>query len=194
MPAPVTTAPAPRHPSGKPMNADALLVAGVEDLAGMIAAGGVKSTALLSQMLEILYRSLGFQFAAVCLADAKLDAMRARIAFGEHAEARMAAMRFALTGSGNDLFSLALARDADLFVADTDEPSVKPLLPAWHKTLMPDAKSLMILPLLVQGKPFGLIYGERNVVASEGLSSNESGLVHTLKVQLLRALRRTGTS
>lgn len=191
---PVTTAPAPRHASGKPMNADALLVAGVEDLAGMIAAGGVKSTALLSQLLEILYRSLGFQFAAVCLADAKMDAMRARIAFGDHAEARMAAMRFPLTESGGDLFSLALARDADLFVADTSEASVNKLLPAWHKSLMPNAKSLMILPLLVQGKPFGLIYGERNVIASEGLSSNESGLVHTLKLQLLRALRRGGGS
>lgn len=193
MAAPAQASPAARHPSGKPMNADALLLAGVEDLAGMIAAGGIKSTVLLSQMLEILYRSLGFQFAAVCLADAKMDGMRARIAFGDHAEARMAAMRFPLSEAGKDLFSLALARDADLFVADTAEASVQALIPAWHKTLMPEARSLMILPLRVQGRAFGLIYGQRGVVAAEGLSSNESALVHTLKIQLLRVLQRPGT-
>jgi HD-like signal output (HDOD) protein len=175
------------HPSGKPLNARDLLLAGVQDVTQMRASGKSKVNELVLAVLETLYRSMGFRFATVCLKDMRTGQYRARLAFGDgHAE-KLAGFTFPMA-STRDIFHLAMENDADLMIADAATPKIRDLLPAWHRQLLPDAKSFIVLPLVVGKVQLGLFYADRVHVAPEGVPPDETSLIKALKGQVLVAL------
>ncbi len=175
------------HASGKPLNARDLLLAGVQDVTQMRASGHSKVNELILAVLETLYRSMGFRFATVCLKDARSGQYRARLAFGEKHAERLQGFAFPLA-SARDLFHLAMENDADLMIADADTPKIRDLLPAWHRQLLPDAKSFIVLPLVVGKVQLGLFYADRSITAPEGVPPDETSLIKALKGQILVAL------
>lgn len=176
-----------RHPSGKPVNARELLLAGVQDVTEMMASGRCKVNDLIMLVLETLYRSMGFRFATVCLKDIKTNQFRARMSLGESDIARQAGFVFPAQSS-RDLFHLSMENDADLLIADATSAKIRDLIPAWHRDLLPDTRSFIVLPLVVHKKPFGLFYADRAQVAAEGVPPDETALIKTLKGQVLAAL------
>jgi len=175
------------HPSGKPLNARELLLAGVQDVTQMRASGEGKVNELILAVLETLYRSMGFRFATVCLKDNRAGQFRARLAFGDDHLARQAGFVFPMAPT-RDLFHLAMENDADLMIADSSSPKIRDLLPAWHRSLLPDAKSFIVLPLVVGKTPLGLFYADRVLPAPEGVPPDETSLIKALKGQVLVAL------
>jgi HD-like signal output (HDOD) protein len=176
-----------RHPSGKPLNARDLLLAGVQDATQMMSSGRCKVNDLMLLVLETLYAGMGFRFATVCLKDVQKKQFRARVSIGEDNVARQAGFVFP-EASMRDLFHLALENDADLLISDARSPKILDLLPAWHRMLLPDACSFVVLPLVVQKKQIGLFYADRAQEAPEGVPSDEAALIKTLKGQVLAAL------
>lgn len=176
-----------RHPSGKPVNARDLLLAGVQDVTQMMSSGRCKVNDLILLVLETLYSSMGFRFATVCLRDLQGNQFRARIALGEKQAQRQAGFAFPDTAT-RDLFHLALQNDADLMISDASVPKIRDLLPAWHRALLPDARSFILLPLVVQKRQLGLFYADRVEAAPEGVPADETALIKTLKGQVLGAL------
>ncbi len=178
---------ASHHASGKPLNARELLLAGVQDATQMMASGRCKTNELILLVLETIYHSMGFRFATVCLKDPKSGRFRARVALGEQNAERQAEFAFALA-SQRDLFHLALENDADLMISDATAANIRELIPAWHRLLLADARSFIVLPLVVQKQPFGLFYADRVQLAPEGVPSDEAALIKILKGQVLAAL------
>ena len=176
-----------RHASGKPVNARDLLLSGVQDATQMMASGRCKVNELILLVLEILYNSMGFRFATVCLKDPKTGKFRARLAIGEAHVARQAAFAFPIVSERN-LFHLAMENNADLMIADAAAPKIRELLPAWHLNLLPDARSFIVLPLVVQKVQLGLFYADRVQVAPEGVPPDEATLIKALMGQVLAAL------
>ncbi len=178
------------YASGKPANAHDLLLAGVQEVTQMRAAGQGKVNDLILAVLETLYRSMGFRFATVCLKDAQRRQFRARLAFGERQAERQAGFAFPLHSAyaNRDLFHLAMRNDADLMIADALSPKICDLLPPWHRALLPDARSFIVLPLVVQSVPLGLFYADRIHPAPEGVTADETALIRALKGQVLVAL------
>ncbi|MGZ3238700.1 MAG: HDOD domain-containing protein, partial [Burkholderiaceae bacterium] len=176
-----------RHSSGKPVNARDLLLAGVRDVTEMMSSGRCKANDLIMLVLETLYHSMGFRFATVCLKDMKTNQFRARISLGDNNAARQAGFVFS-TGNERDLFHLAVENDADLLISNATDPKILNLIPAWHRALLPDAKSFIVLPLIIQKKPVGLFYADRTEFATEGVPADETALIKTLKGQVLGAL------
>ena len=175
------------HPSGKPLNARELLLAGVQDVTQMRASGGSKVNELILAVLETLYRSMGFRFATVCLKDARSGQYRARLAFGDQHQELMPGFAFPVASS-RDLFHLSMENDADLMIADAASPKIRDLLPAWHRELLPDARSFIVLPLVVGKVQLGLFYADRKSTAPEGVPADETSLIKALKGQILVAL------
>jgi HD-like signal output (HDOD) protein len=176
-----------RHASGKPVNARDLLLAGVQDGIQMMSSGRCKVNDLILLVLETLYQSMGFRFATVCLRDVQSGQFRARIALGENHVNRQAGFAFSGTPV-RDLFHLAMENNADLMIADATVPKIRDLLPPWHRALLPDARSFIVLPLVVQKKQLGLFYADRTLAAPEGVPHDETALIKTLKGQVLTAL------
>jgi HD-like signal output (HDOD) protein len=176
-----------RHPSGKPVNARDLLLAGVQDVTEMMASGKCAMNDLVLLVLETLYRSLGFRFATVCLKDVKTHQYRARITLGEKNAERQSGFVFS-AAHVRDLFHLAMENDADLLISDATDPKIRDLIPEWHRALLPDARSFIVLPLVVHKKPLGLFYADRAQAATEGMPADETALIRTLKRQVLTVL------
>ncbi|CAH1085631.1 HDOD domain-containing protein [Candidatus Nitrotoga sp. 1052] len=178
------------HPSGKPVNARDLLLAGVQDVIQMRALGRSKVNELILLVLETLYRSMGFRFATMCLKDTKSGQFRARVALGEGHASRQARFVFQMTPE-RDLFQLSMENNTDLMISDASSEKIRDLLPAWHRALLPDARSFIVLPLVVQKVQIGLFYADRVLPASEGLPPDETALIKALKSQILAALSGT---
>ncbi|PWF49296.1 HDOD domain-containing protein [Massilia glaciei] len=175
------------HPSGKPVNARALLLAGVQEVTQMRASGQARVNELILATLETLYRSMGFRFATVCLKDVRNEQFRARVALGEDHARRKEGFAFPIAPS-RDLFHLAMQNDADLMISDAGTPKIAELLPAWHRALLPDARSFIVLPLVLGKVQLGLFYADRVHTAPEGVPPDESALIKALKAQVLVAL------
>ncbi|MCG2584791.1 HDOD domain-containing protein [Massilia sp. TS11] len=179
--------PSGTHASGKPLNARDLLLAGVQDVTQMRASGAHRVNELIQAVLETLYRSLGFRFATACLKDPRSGQYRARIAFGEDHARRQAGFCFPMAPA-RDLFHLAMENDADLMIADASAPKIRELIPDWHRSLLPDARSFIVLPLVVNRVQVGLFYADRTRPAPEGVPPDETALIKALKSQVLVAL------
>jgi HD-like signal output (HDOD) protein len=172
---------------GKPTDACDLLRCGLREVRQMRLSGRCKVNELIQVALETLYRAMGFRFATACLKDVKSGQYRGRLSFGERHAERQAGFTFSLLPE-NDLFHLAMERNADLMVADASDPKVRALLPQWHRALLPDARSFIVLPLVVQSVQLGLFYADRAELAPEGMSADETALIEALKWQVLIAL------
>ncbi|MEB0134825.1 HDOD domain-containing protein [Actimicrobium sp. CCC2.4] len=175
------------HPSGKPHNSRDLLLAGVKDVTEMMASGRCKVNDLMLLVLETLHHSLGFRFATICVRDPRSGQYRARLSLGNLPVSARSDFLFSLS-DGRDLFGLALANDADLLISDASAANIAALIPAWHRSLLPDARSFIVLPLLITGKSFGLVYADRIHVAPEGVPPDETALIKMLKGQVITAL------
>ncbi|MBK4735614.1 HDOD domain-containing protein [Noviherbaspirillum pedocola] len=175
------------HASGKPLAARDMLLAGAQGVTEMIASGKFTLNDLMFQVLETLYASLGFRFATFCLRDVQTGLYRSRVALGETTPKLPKRFAFAASGA-KDLFHLALQNDADLFIADATSMKIVNLLPTWHRNLVPEARSLMILPLVVGGNSLGYYYADRTATAPEGITTEESALIKMLKRQVLAVM------
>jgi HD-like signal output (HDOD) protein len=179
--------PAGAYPSGKPFNAAEMLLAGVQDVTQMRASGQGKVNEVIQAVLETLYRSMGFRFATVCLRDSRTGQYRARLSFGAEDGTVQEGFTFPATPS-RDLFHLAMENNADLMIADARSVKIRDLLPGWHRTLLPDAASFIVLPLVVGKVQLGLFYADRLMPAPEGVAADETALIKALKGQVLVAL------
>ncbi|MDA8327925.1 MAG: HDOD domain-containing protein [Betaproteobacteria bacterium] len=176
-----------RHPSGKPLNASHFLLTGVQDASEMVASGRCKVNDLIMLVLETLSHGMGFRFATACIKDVKTQQFRARMSLGKDSELHQSGFIFPVT-TGNNLFHLAMQNDVDVLISDAAQANVKALLPTWHMQLLPDAASFIVLPLIVKKQSFGLIYADRTVIATEGVSTEEATLIKMLKAQILVSL------
>ncbi|MCB1984139.1 MAG: HDOD domain-containing protein [Burkholderiales bacterium] len=175
------------YPSGKPLNATELLLTGIQDVTEVMASGKYKLSDLITLVLETFYNSLGFRFITLCLRDLEHGQYRARSSLGSNFSARQKAFVFPITAS-TDLFHLAMKNNVDLIISDASTTKVRNLLPKWHVDLLPDARSFIVLPLVVNSKRIGFFYADRQQEAPEGVSSEEMRLIKTLKAQVLTAL------
>lgn len=172
--------------SCKPANAADLLLAGVQEVTALLASKQYNVNTLLMLVLEIYYRSLGFQFVTVCVRDVRTNQFRARNSVGLNHQNIQKGFIF-LDSASSDLFNIAMQRNVDLAISDATEPKIRNALPIWHRRLLPDTKSFMILPLVRQNKPVGLIYADRPVIAHEGITAGEMKLIKALKANVLAA-------
>jgi HD-like signal output (HDOD) protein len=185
------------HPSGKPKNARELLLAGVQDVTQLRAGGKARINDVILAVLETLYRALGFRFATVCLKDARAGQYRARVSFGAEQARVQAGFMFPVPAavpaggpatSARDLFLLAMENDADLMISDAGSAKIRELLPPWHRALLPDAKSFIVLPLVVGKAQLGFFYADRAQAAPEGVAPDETAMIRALKRRVLSAL------
>ena len=176
-----------RYACSKPYNASSLLLDGIQKTTEMMALGDYRLDNLINLGLDSLYSALGFRFITLCLKDSKMNSFRARSSLGKKNLEYQKGFNFS-TVPANDLFHLAMQRNIDIVIANAFIPRIRKLMPLWHTTLLPDARSILVLPLIVNKKSMGLIYADRETESPEGITHDEAKLVRILKGQILIAL------
>jgi HD-like signal output (HDOD) protein len=175
---------AERYPSGKPVRARELLMTGAQAMSEMIASGAGELNDLMLLALETLYTGMGFRYATLCLRDVRSGLYKSRLALGAATPRLQRGFAFAAAGS-KDLFFLSLQNNADLLISDASTMKIASLLPVWHRTMLPEARSFIILPLVIGGAPIGYFYADRDVTAPEGITPEETAVIKMIKGQVV---------
>lgn len=176
------------YPSGKPTQALELLSCGLQTVNTLTSTPGYKINALILLILETLYKSLGFSFATICLKDIRTNQYRARQCLGDRDSVEVQ-RNFVFSDTASDVFGLSMKKNVDLSITDSKDSKVQSMLPVWHLELFSNTRSFMILPLIVESKPIGLYYFDRQYAALEGITNDEMKVIKEIKREMLTALR-----
>jgi hypothetical protein len=76
-------------------------------------------------------------------------------------------------------------------IADASAGSFPSRLPAWYRQSV-NAPTFLLLPLMLKGAPFGLIYADKAVAGSIQLTEADMALSRALRDQAVAAFRQGG--
>jgi HD-like signal output (HDOD) protein len=145
---------------------------------------------LLHLVLDALQRALKLRHVVLCLREpGSGGCLVGRLGMGPGGSELSSAFRFTPDATAsNDLFAAICARGADLLVADSRTVAAR--LPAWFRRHV-DAPTFLLLPLMVNGRAMGLIYGDRSRAGSLVLREQDLALVRGLRDQVTLAFGRS---
>ena len=170
--------------------AQAVLSAGIADVTTSMASDSFKLNEVLRIILTAIHKGLSFDRVVFCLRDPKSGLLTGRIGLG--AAADTLAKRFSIDARGpapSDLFAAACLKGADTVIADGRAAALQPRLPSWYRGSSPH--SFLLLPLMLKGAPFALIYADRDRGAID-FGERELSLLRTLRNQAVMAFKTVG--
>ena len=166
------------------------LAAGIQDITNVMVED-FKLSDVLRMILEAMFRALDFHRIIFCMRDPKTDTLTGRFGLGDGVEGVVKLFCVPLRGTGKpDLFATICAKGSDTLISDASDPRLSERLPPWYHRLF-NAPTFLILPLVIKGKPFGLIYADK--VDSGGLKIDEKelALLRTLRNQAVMAFKQS---
>lgn len=177
------SAPAP----GSGGDAQAVLSSGIQDLSNALV-DGLALNEVLRVALETIYRGLGFRRVLLAVRDPKAGLITGRFGFGDEVQETARRFRFPVAFQP-DVFHAALDKNADILISDVDDDTIAARIPSWYRESI-GARSFLLLPLVIHGKPFGLIYADAPQPGSIVVSPNDLKLLRTLRNQTLLAIKQ----
>jgi serine/threonine protein kinase len=168
-----------------------MLAAGIQDITNTMVED-FKLNEVLRMILETMLRALGFRRVVFCLRDAKCESLTGRFGLGEAVEQVAAKFKVPLktpAGASVDLFGAVCLKGADTLISDATLPQIAARLPGWYKQGV-NAPAFLLLPLLMKGAPFALIYADKARPGAIELGEKELSLLRTLRNQAVMAFRQ----
>jgi len=169
-----------------------MLAAGIQDITDTLAGDSFRLNEVLRMVLETMYRALGFQRMVFCLRDASTGRLNGRFGLGDRAAALSPVFQVALrwpVGQAPDLFGAVCLKGSDTLIADSQQPAILQRLPAWYRQHV-NAPSFLLLPMVMKGAPFALIYADQARPGGLVLGDRELALLRTLRNQAVMAFRQ----
>lgn len=176
-------------PPDTPEAVQARLASGLQDVGNSLIDDKVSLNDILRMILETMYTGMGFEHVILCIRDTGRNTMRGRFGFGEGAQALARVFDFPLDGTP-DVFLVALQNNADILITDIDSPNIASRIPTWLRRQVP-ARTFVLFPILVKGKPVGLIYADRRRAGDIVIPEKELALLKSLRNQAVLAFRQS---
>lgn len=173
-----TKASTERHPTGRPMNCRDVLAAGITQLRKAID-DDERAEVLHRLVTDVLHEAMGFQRTLLLGRDEARNEYRVRAAAGRDAHELMRTFAAPLEDDPNTVFHAAIARDASIHIEDVNSPRIAPRLPGWFAQFK-EAQSFLLLPVVIQRRPVGWVYGDRALVDQMGIAA-ELDVLNRLK-------------
>ncbi len=167
-----------------------MLAAGIQDITNTMVED-FKLNEVLRMILETMLRALGFRRVIFCLRDAKGEALTGRFGLGETVEQVVPRFKVPLriAPGSVDLFGAVCVKGADTLIADATVPQIAGRLPAWYREAV-NAPAFLLLPLLMKGAPFALIYADKARPGAIEIGEKELSLLRTLRNQAVMAFKQ----
>ena len=176
-----------RSHAGEAPDSQTILAEGLQSVSQTLLDGAPLSN-ILRLILETLYRSMGFQRVLLCIKDRKTDAMTGRFGFGRDIEQVTRDFRFPLRHTG-DVFHTALEKNADIMIADINDPNILASIPDWYCRTI-SAQTFILLPLTIRNVSVALIYADKERAGEIALSRKDLGLLRALRNQATLAFKQ----
>ncbi|MDP2196766.1 MAG: HDOD domain-containing protein [Rhodocyclaceae bacterium] len=174
--------------AGMPDDTQAVLTAGIQDISNSLVDDFALND-ILHIILETIYRAMGFKRVLLALRDTKSGQMTGRFGLGPEVNELVRQFRFPLSSQVNDVFLLATGRGVDIIINDVDDPKIADKVPKWFRERVP-AKTFVLFPLNLKGKPLALIYCDKDKADSISIPEKELILLKTLRNQALLAIKQ----
>lgn len=166
------------------------LETGIADIRARL--GSITPGEALSVATESLFTGLGLSRSFVFIR--KGAGYSARMGVGDGAKALLPTLQFE-DAAGRDLLSGAMSLDQIVYVQDTKAPAPGSSMPAWWARSLSEARSVILVPILVNQKPLGFIYGEWTKAGSTlNLSATELEPIEKLRKAILAAVLKPATT
>jgi HD-like signal output (HDOD) protein len=169
-----------------------VLAAGIQDITDTLAGDSFKINDVLHMVLETMYRALDLQRMVLCLRDPATGRLNGRFGLGDRADALSPLFQVMLrwpVGAAPDLFGAVCLKGSDTLIADSRTPAVAQRLPTWYRQRV-NAPSFLLLPLMINGAPIGMIYADQSRPGTLLLGDSELVLLRTLRNQAVMAFRQ----
>jgi eukaryotic-like serine/threonine-protein kinase len=170
------------------IDAEAILQAGIQDVVNTLV-GEYKLNDVLQMVLEAMYLGMGFNRTLMFIRDHKTNSMQARSGFGQDIDSILPQFNFSLKPTP-DVFHLAIEKGVDIVIEDVNDKSISSKIPDWYSQLT-DAKSFLLLPVMIDNKAIGCFYGDLKVTNSLDTSSKSLSLLRTLRNQVILAIKQS---
>lgn len=164
-----------------------VLAAGVQDITNTLVSDYTLND-LMRMILETMYRGMGFNRVIVATRDLKRNALVGRYGFGPDIERILPRFVVVLDHSA-DVFRVALEKNADVFIENSNAESISNRIPAWHRDNLA-AQTFLLLPLVLDKRIIGLFYADKMQAGSLQINPKELSLLKTLRNQAILAIRQ----
>jgi eukaryotic-like serine/threonine-protein kinase len=165
----------------------AALSAGIQDITNTLV-GEYKLNDVLRIILETMFRSIGFTRVLLFVRDPARGSFQSRFGLGADVD-RIIASGFGFRTDGKrDVFQAAVSKGVDIFIENVDAEAIRDHIPDWFRKVLP-AHSFALFPIVVNGKPIGLFYGDAEQSGSLHFQSDELALLKTLRNQAVLAIK-----
>ena len=168
-------------------NAAEVLAAGIQDITNSMVES-FKLNDVLRMILETMFRALGFRRIVFCLRDPKTNMLTGRFGLGDDADTVAKNFKVPLKAA-SDLFTAVCVKGADTLITDATVAQIAGRLPPWYREHV-NAPAFLLLPMLMKGAPFALIYADKAVPGGIALGEKELSLLRTLRNQAVMAFKQ----
>jgi eukaryotic-like serine/threonine-protein kinase len=166
------------------------LTAGIQDITNAMVED-FRLSDVLRMILEAMFRALEFNRIVFCMRDTKTDMLTGRFGLGAGIEGVVKQFSVPMSSTGPvDLFATICNKGADTLISDASDPRIVQRLPAWYLKAY-NAPTFLILPLLLKGKPFGMIYADMAQQGGLVIDEKALSLLRTLRNQAVMAFKQS---
>jgi GAF domain-containing protein len=152
--------------------------------------GEFKLNDVLREILETMYRSMGFTRVLLFVRDPVTNALKSRLGLGDRVDDIIAGGFSISIGLPRDVFQAAVVNGADVFIENVNAESIRKHIPDAYRKAIP-ASSFALFPIVIKGKPVGLLYGDCDVDNAMRFSTEELSLLKTLRNQAVIAIKQS---
>jgi hypothetical protein len=161
-----------------------VLSLGMQDMTAMML-GQYHLADIFKLVAELFYRTELFDHVLVCVLDRASQSLIARVGLGQGAAQMRGLFRIPLSFAP-DVFHAAIAKGQDIMIADATADNIRGRIPEWHVRAC-HAHAFLLLPIMVNNKPLGLIYADK-IDQPLQIPSHLLGLLKALRNQAALAL------
>ncbi|MGV8991536.1 MAG: HDOD domain-containing protein [Thiobacillus sp.] len=170
-------------------DAQSILTSGLQDVSNSLIDDAISINDILRMILEAMYSGMGFAHVLLCIKDGRHNTICGKFGFGDGVQDLAKAFDFRLSGQP-DVFLVALQNNADILIADINDPKIAARVPAWYRKNV-SARTFVLFPIIVKGKPIGLIYADRPQPGDITIPEKELSLLKSLRNQAVLAIRQS---
>jgi transcriptional regulator with GAF, ATPase, and Fis domain len=147
---------------------------------------------LLRVIVDTMYRGMGFSQVLLCTRDTRTNQLRARFGMGSQTDALLKCFKVPL-GHEKDVFQLALNKNADVFISNTQSDSVANRIPLWYRQNV-SAQAFLLMPLAMNERIIGMFYAAHDQAGEHAIEPQLLQMLKTLRNQALNALSKIATA
>ncbi len=170
---------------------DSIFTKGIQDINSAILSN-FSLNDIIRIVLETMYRGMqlsGLANTLFFIKDTKLPVMSVRFGFGNGIEQLREWFRIKLDDSDN-IFNIAAVKQNDLVIRDINAQDVLDLLPDWYKSKASPSIFVVLLPIVINGKPIGMFYVEGEKENFSKISGGHLNYLKILRDQTVMAIKQ----